>query len=56
MRVRNPGNRLPPQGRYSHEAITTYLVGEESRAPWLEARNAVCRDHFGDGPIRGTRS
>ena len=30
--------------------LTTYLVGEESRAPWLEARNAVYLEHFGEGP------
>ena len=31
--------------------LTTYLVGEQSRAPWLEARNAVYAEHFGDGPF-----
>ena len=31
--------------------LTTYLVGEESRAPWLAARDAVYREHYGDGPF-----
>ena len=30
--------------------LTTYLVGEESRAPWLATRDAVYKEHFGDGP------
>lgn len=30
--------------------LTTYLVGEDSRAPWLGARDAVYAEHFGDGP------
>ena len=30
--------------------LTTYLVSQDSRAPWLEARNAVYAEHFGDGP------
>lgn len=30
--------------------LTTYLVGEESREPWLAARDAVYKEHFGDGP------
>ena len=30
--------------------LTTYLVGEESRAPWLESRGEAMRTHFGDGP------
>ena len=31
--------------------LTTYLVGDESRAPWLEVRNAVYAEHFGEGPF-----
>ena len=31
--------------------LTTYLVGEDSRAPWLAARDAVYREHYGDGPF-----
>lgn len=30
--------------------LTTYLVGEDSRAPWLASRDAVYREHFGGGP------
>ena len=30
--------------------LTTYLVGEDSRAPWLAARETVYKQHFGDGP------
>lgn len=30
--------------------LTTYLVGEDSREPWLAAREAVYKQHFGDGP------
>lgn len=29
--------------------LTTYLVGEESRQPWLDARDAVYAEHFPDG-------
>ncbi len=29
--------------------LTTYLVGEESRQPWLDARDAVYAQHFPDG-------
>ena len=31
--------------------LTTYLVGEDSREPWLRARDAVYREHYGDGPF-----
>lgn len=29
--------------------LTTYLVGEESRQPWLDTRDAVYAEHFPDG-------
>jgi len=29
--------------------LTTYLVGEDSREPWLSARDAVYQKHFPDG-------
>lgn len=28
--------------------LTTYLVGEDSRQPWLDARDAVYAEHFPD--------
>ena len=30
--------------------LTTYLVGEGSREPWLATRDAVYKEYFGDGP------
>ncbi|MEM7190784.1 MAG: RidA family protein [Pseudomonadota bacterium] len=30
--------------------LTTYLVGEDSRQPWLDARGDVYAKYFGDGP------
>ncbi|MEL7467588.1 MAG: Rid family hydrolase [Pseudomonadota bacterium] len=30
--------------------LTTYLVGADSRQPWMEARDAVYAEHYGDGP------
>ena len=30
--------------------LTTYLVGEDSRQPWLDARDAVYQKHYGNGP------
>jgi enamine deaminase RidA (YjgF/YER057c/UK114 family) len=29
--------------------LTTYLVGEDSRQPWLDARDAVYAEHFPNG-------
>ena len=29
--------------------LTTYLVGEDSRQPWLDARDAVYQQYFPDG-------
>lgn len=29
--------------------LTTYLVGEDSRQPWLDSRDAVYQEHFPDG-------
>ncbi|MEO1494471.1 MAG: RidA family protein [Pseudomonadota bacterium] len=29
--------------------LTTYLVGEDSRQPWLDTRDAVYAEHFPDG-------
>ncbi|MEM6621797.1 MAG: RidA family protein [Pseudomonadota bacterium] len=29
--------------------LTTYLVGDDSRQPWLDARDAVYQEHFPDG-------
>ena len=29
--------------------LTTYLVGEDSRQPWLDTRDAVYQEHFPDG-------
>ena len=48
----NIANVLQGIGAGFHNIVelTTYLVGEASRAPWLEARNAVYSEHFGDGP------
>ena len=48
----NIGAVLAGIGAGFHDIVelTTYLLGEQSRAPWLEARNAVYREHFGDGP------
>jgi enamine deaminase RidA (YjgF/YER057c/UK114 family) len=49
---RNIGNVLEGIGAGFRDIVelTTYLVGEESRAPWLDARTAVYAVHFGDGP------
>lgn len=30
--------------------LTTYLVGEDSRDPWMETRGDVYAEHYGDGP------
>lgn len=50
--LRNIGTVLQGIGAGFRDIVelTTYLVGEDSRAPWLEARNAVYAEHFGDGP------
>ncbi|MEM7531607.1 MAG: hypothetical protein AAF639_05500 [Chloroflexota bacterium] len=29
--------------------LTTYLVGEDSRQPWFDARDAVYAEHFPQG-------
>ncbi|MEM9061381.1 MAG: Rid family hydrolase [Pseudomonadota bacterium] len=49
---RNLGNVLAKIGASFADVLelTTYLVGEDSRQPWMDARGAVYAEHYGDGP------
>ena len=50
---RNLGNVLEKIGASFADVLelTTYLVGEDSREPWMAARGEVYAEHYGDGPF-----
>ena len=50
---RNVGNVLKQIGASFSDVLelTTYLVGEDSREPWMAARGEVYAEHYGDGPF-----
>lgn len=50
---RNLGSVLDKIGASFSDVLelTTYLVGEGAREPWLVARGDVYAEHYGDGPF-----
>lgn len=50
---RNLGNVLEKLGVGFGDVLelTTYLVGEDAREPWMAARGDVYAEHYGDGPF-----